>query len=402
VEAAGEYRGGASTAALVICIIIAVVGVGLAFVFYNKWDAQQNKIDEQGEQLTELGDQVKSLTAELEQWKGQSGFDTHQALTTALDVVPEAAPATAKRVLELLDDQAREARLLAQEMEGNYQKAVEELKNLQQQLQQTVAAKDAEIQRVDEERAQTEVGYKQEIQKRDQQITQLQEVKRTAEDAAQQAQDQLEEVGVDFRRQLLRQEASVAQMREKLRVIQEKIQEPDGYMVAFDNESGYGTINLGRIDHVQNGMIFLVYSLGRGGQVLDKGRVQVRRVAERSSEVGIIESVPDRPVTRGDYVMSPLQAKTKPVFVIAGWFPPSLGYSVDELAFLVERWGGRVDKEVTLDTDYLVVGKIRAEGAEASPEAQKVAEQGLQAYNLARELAVRIVDVEDFLKLVQR
>ena len=48
------------------------------------------------------------------------------------------------------------------------------------------------------------------------------------------------------------------------------------------------------------------------------------------------------------------------------------------------------------------VRALRVEGEEASPEAQKRAKEGLEAYNLARELGVRILDVEDFVKLVRR
>jgi NAD-dependent DNA ligase len=112
--------------------------------------------------------------------------------------------------------------------------------------------------------------------------------------------------------------------------------------------------------------------------------------------------VPNRSIVKGDYVATALLAKKKPVFVIAGWFPPAPGYSQNELKALAERWGGEVAPEVTLDTDYLVVGKIRVEGEEASPDAQKQAAAGLAAYNLARELAVRILDAGDFVKLVQR
>jgi len=191
-------------------------------------------------------------------------------------------------------------------------------------------------------------------------------------------------------------------MQEKMQTVEGKVQSPNGYIVAFDDDTGFGTINLGKIDHVQPGMIFLVYNLGRGGEVVPKGRIQVRRVKEKSSVVGVIESVKNQPITKNDYVMTALLGRKKPVFVIAGWFPPALDYTAKELSFLVERWGGKTAEEVSLDTDYLVVGKIRAEGANASPEAKKRAQRGLEAYNLARELGVKVMNVEDFIKLVQR
>ena len=402
MEAAGEYRGGASTAALVICIIIAVVGVGLAFFFYNRWDAQLRQIEDQKQQIADLTEQFNSLRSEVDQWVSKSGFDTNGAMGTTVAAVPDVVPATAKRAMELLNTRARQAEQLAQETETKYQTASQELENLRQQLQQTQEAKDAEIQGLDDEKASLETDYKANVKELDDLVAQLRDEKRAAEDDGQEAKDLLEEATADFKRQELSLKGTLTQMQSKLRIIEEQAEEPDGYIVAFDNDTGFGSINLGAIDHVQPGMIFQVYNLGRGGEILPKGRVQVRRVEKKASVIGVIESVRNRPVTKGDYVMTALLAKKKPVFVIAGWFPPGLGYSPDELKFLVERWGGEVAPEVTLDTDYVVVGKVRVQEEEASPEAQKMAEDGLSAYNLARELAVRILDVEDFVKLVQR
>ena len=402
MEAAGEYRGGASTAALVICIIIAVVGVGLAFYFYNQSDAQKTTIEDQKGQIQDLDGQLKSLQTERGEWVAASGFDTVAAMETAVKAVPDAIPATAGRALEILSDQARQTVQLAQEIQTKYQTASQELENLRAQLQQTQETKDAEIGQLDQEKAALEADLKKQIVERDDLVAQLRDQKRAAEDEAQEAKDQLEEATIAFKSRELADKALMVQMQEKIQTIEGKVASPDGRIVAFDNDTGFGAINLGEIDHVQRGMIFLVYNQGRGGEVLPKGRVQVRRVEEKSSIVGIIESVENRPVTKNDYVMTALLGEKKPVFVIAGWFPPALDYTPRELTFLVERWGGKTAEAVSLDTDYLVVGKIRAEGEDASPEAKKRAEQGLEAYNLARELGVNVMDVEDFIKLVQR
>ena len=402
MEAAGEYRGGASTAALVICIIIAVVGVGLAFYFYNQSDAQKTTIEDQAGQIDDLEVQVSSLQTERSQWMASSGFDTVATMETAVGAVPDAIPATASRALEVLSDGARRAVQLAQEIETKYQTASQELENLRTQLQETQVTKDAEIGQLDQEKSTLEVDYKKQVKERDDLIAQLRDQKRAAEDEAQEAKDQLEEATIAFKSRELADKALMVQMQEKIRIVEEKAVSPDGYIVAFDNDTGFGTINLGEMDHVQPGMIFLVYNLGRGGEVVPKGRIQVRRVQGKSSIVGVIESVENRPVTKNDYVMTALLAKKKPVFVIAGWFPPALDYTARELTFLVERWDGETAEAVSLDTDYLVVGRIRADGEDPSAEAQKRAGQGLEAYNLARELGVNVMDVEDFIKLVQR
>jgi len=402
VEPAGEYRGGASTAALVICIIIAVVGVLLAFLFYSRWDEQLRTIQDQGQQLTELKDKVKSLEADVEQWRQKSGFDTAATIDTAVGAFPDVVPATAQRALELLGDRSTQATRLAQETETKYQTASQELDNLRKQLADTQAAKDAEIQKLQGEKSQMETTDKADIKTRDDLVAQLREEKRAAEDAAQKAKDELEEATAQFKSQDLAAKGRIAQMSDKLRIIEEQAQTPSGYIVDLDEGTGYGAINLGASEHVQPGMIFQVYNLGRGGVLVPKGRIIVRQVKANSSVVGVIESLPNRTIVKGDYVMTAFVGKKKPSFVIAGWFPPSLGYSRDELKVLAERWGGEVASDVTLDTDYLVVGKIRVQGEEASPDSQKSADEGLAAYNLARELAVRILDMNDFLKLVER
>ena len=406
MEPTGEYRGGGSTAALVICIIVGVVGLLGAFAFYSKWDDQQRTIQEQAQQVTELKDKVTSLEADLAQLREKTGFENGPTAEAAVAAIPDVVPATVKRANELLNDRAAQAARLAQETEAKYQTASLELENLRKQLQDTQETKDAEILKLTDEKTQMEVTDKTEIKNRDDLIAQLRTEKRAAEDAAQKAKDELEEAAAQFKSQDLAAKGRIAQMSEKLRIIEEKAESPDGYIVAMDSRSGYGSINLGAVDHVQPGMIFQVYNLGRGGDNIPrtelKGRIQVRQVERNSSVVSVIESLPNRAIVKGDYVMTALLAKKKPVFVIAGWFPPSLGYSQDELKALAERWGGEVAPEVTLDTDYLVVGKVRVEGEEASPEAAKEASEGLAAYNLARELAVHVLDAGDFVKLVQR
>jgi len=188
-------------------------------------------------------------------------------MAEALTPIPDLVPAKTKRALELLSERAHQAEQLAQTMDAQYQKAAGEAASLEQQLEQTKAAKDAEIQALGDEKANMEAGYKQQLKTRDDLVTQLRTEKRAAEDAAQEAKDQLAAATADFSRDKLAMEATVTQLREKVRIIEAKAEEPDGFIVAFDNKTGYGSVNLGRIDHVQTGMIFQVYRLGRGGQI---------------------------------------------------------------------------------------------------------------------------------------
>jgi len=398
-----EYRGGGGSKALFVMGLICLgAGFVVAYLFYDAYDEAQATIEEQTQQIQGLQSDKAALQQTVSDWQVQSGFDTTEAMKVRLEAIPGLTIVEAQQAIEELSDRARQEKARADDMTKNYETAAQELENLRQQLQDTMQAKDTEVKKRDEAQAQMEADYKAQLGKRDQLIASLRDEKRKLEDDLQDMHFKLEETTAELKKEVLDKEGQITQLRDKLRIVQEKIEEPDGYIVAFNNRTGYGTINLGSKDHVEPGLVFQVYSLGRGGEAVPKGRVQVRQVEEHSSVVGVIEEVPNDPIIKGDSVVNPLLAKKKPVVVIAGWFPPSLGYTADELKFLVERWGGKVSEEVSLDTDLLVVGRTRTEGPDVTPEAKAEAEQGLNAYNLARELAIRIYDVTDFLKLVRR
>ena len=102
-------------------------------------------------------------------------------------------------------------------------------------------------------------------------------------------------------------------------------------------------------------MRFKVFSLGASGLPRLKGEVEVRNVDKDSSKVGILSQVSERdPILVGDMVSNPLyDPNAKPVFVLCGEMDR---YSKEDMVRLIEENGGRVDRKVSPQTDFLVTG----------------------------------------------
>jgi hypothetical protein len=68
-------------------------------------------------------------------------------------------------------------------------------------------------------------------------------------------------------------------------------------------------INLGKKEQIQNGEKFTVVRVGKGGERIPKGELQVVRVDDLVSTAEILKSDPDDPVMRDDIVQR--QKKTE-------------------------------------------------------------------------------------------
>jgi len=124
-----------------------------------------------------------------------------------------------------------------------------------------------------------------------------------------------------------------------------------------------------------------------------------------------------RPVMLGDIVANLIWDSDKAnVFVVVGGFDLDGDgnidrYAGDKIKSLIEEWDGRVDDTVTIDTDFLVLGrapealrKPTFEEMEIDPMAMRKYEQSLQKLDhyeevlkLAKDLSIPIFNTERFL-----
>jgi hypothetical protein len=197
-------------------------------------------------------------------------------------------------------------------------------------------------------------------------------------------------------------------------------------------------LNIGYGDQVPLGMTFEIYdhttgvpapgtdetdtALGAGTvagvPTLPKGKasVEVVRLGEGQAECRIIRQTLGKPVVEGDLAANLVYDKnTKYNFVVFGNF--DLGQTgtarpqdAETVKRLITQWGGKLQNEVNVDTDFLILGKepevpAAEENEDPTHIAQReAAQKQLQAYNdlvaKAKDLHVPILNQNRFLYYV--
>ena len=166
-------------------------------------------------------------------------------------------------------------------------------------------------------------------------------------------------------RQLQRKDSEISTLHILVKKLQSKDRQlltladahPDGKLVHVSNDLGKGWVNIGRKNHLKNGLIFRVYRPIKGGKKMFKGRVEVRQVDELSAEVRVIEEVEPlrNPIAAGDLITSPFyDQKEEPIFVFAGTKLTSQEMTEDFLRAKLSGYGVLVKGNVDINTSYLV------------------------------------------------
>ena len=151
--------------------------------------------------------------------------------------------------------------------------------------------------------------------------------------------------------------------------------EPDGEIVHADQKLGRAWINIGQKDKVRRGTAFEVFQYVKGGARKIKGHIEVKSLEDETAQVAILDQADDAdPIVKGDYIASPFYDKSKTMhFVFVGEKLTNDRYGMEELVRRIEESGGRVDKSVTIDTDFIVA----IENAEQSDEFTKGVQFGV-------------------------
>jgi len=138
----------------------------------------------------------------------------------------------------------------------------------------------------------------------------------------------------------------------------------DGEIILIDDAAQVVHLNIGTDQHVYRGLTFTVYD--RSGSVPKDGKgkaeIEVFDVADTYCAARITESDAKKPVLMGDIAANLIWHSDKSnVFVIAGDFDLDKDGNIDENATgriksLIEKWGGKVVDNISIDTDFLVLG----------------------------------------------
>ena len=145
----------------------------------------------------------------------------------------------------------------------------------------------------------------------------------------------------------------------------------DGRIERVDRAVNEVILSVGRQDKLVLGMTFAVYTSPTdirpddvtGEYPKGKAVIEVIRIEDAFSRARIVESSDGNPIIRGDVIANAVYDPSKTYkFVVEGLFDTNgdglaTRYERDELAALIERWGGTIVDEVTGDLDFLVLGQ---------------------------------------------
>jgi hypothetical protein len=217
--------------------------------------------------------------------------------------------------------------------------------------------------------------------------------------------------------QLLKTEAELTTAEERIKRAQEKLHalvpspdseiaayKPDGKIILIDDAAKIVHLNIGSDDHVYRGLTFWVYEknmpIPKDGK--GKAEIEVFNVGKNISIARIISPNPRRPILVDDIVANLIWDSDKTnVFVVAGEFDLNGDGNIDDEAAdkikaLIEKWGGKVADEISIDTDFLVLGttptvlkKPTFEQMEVDPMAMEKYEASLKKLTSYKEIQAR-------------
>jgi hypothetical protein len=196
---------------------------------------------------------------------------------------------------------------------------------------------------------------------------------------------------------------------------------PDARIVSIDSKNKVVYLDIGNKDHVYRGLTFSVYDRnlpipedGKG-----KAEIEIFKIEENVSAAKINDSSRMNPITPADIVANLIwDSKTSNRFIVAGNFDIDGNGAIDsdgleKIVRLVRRWGGRIVDEVTIETDFVVLGtrpfslsRPTTEQIEIDPTVERKYEASLELGrrydkigSQARTLSVPVINQQKFLHL---
>ncbi len=169
---------------------------------------------------------------------------------------------------------------------------------------------------------------------------------------------------------------------------------PDGKILSIDNNTKTVIINLGSNNHVYRGLTFSVYDKGAyiGNENQSKAEIEIFDIGDNYSSARIVKSEIDRPILLNDTIANLIwDSKQVNEFVIAGDFDLDKNGSIDadataKIAAIIERWGGKVVDNISINTDFLILGtKPNIPEQMPSMDDQRIDPTALQRYNKSLE-----------------
>jgi hypothetical protein len=178
---------------------------------------------------------------------------------------------------------------------------------------------------------------------------------------------------------------------------------PDGKIILIDDQAKVVHLNIGIDDHVYQGLTLTVYDRGTSVPEDGKGKaeIEVFDVAKTYSAARITKSELIKPILQGDIVANLIWDTDRTnVFVIAGDFDldndNQIDYNgADKIKTLIEKWGGRVDNALSIDTNFLVLGKQPQVLQKPTVEEVDIDPRAMEVYNASLQRLDRYNGLRD-------
>ncbi len=261
----------------------------------------------------------------------------------------------------------------------------QEMENLRQQYQKvqndfTLASQQALVR--EEKLRQEALLYQQnavEVQARYDELKKMMEM--SSDQQIQTLRNRLEEEQAKLRQkqlELIETQEKLARVETDLRSAMEKIEgikprpnvaaaafKPDARILQIDFQNGVLYLNVGMEDHVYRGLTFAVYDrnapLPEDGK--GKAEIEVFQVSPNVSAARILRSSVKNPIVLDDIIANLIwDPKTSNRFYVAGDFdidgvgsPQPEG--AERIREMILRWGGTIDTEITVNTDFIIMGE---------------------------------------------
>ncbi|MBN1123391.1 MAG: hypothetical protein JXA82_00190 [Sedimentisphaerales bacterium] len=214
---------------------------------------------------------------------------------------------------------------------------------------------------------------------------------RSTEEQVQNVMDRLEQAQTQISEKTAQLQAMQAQLDDTEKQLQEalgKLNEwlkynkevaalkPDAKIVRIDDQMGVVYLNIGSDDHVYAGLTFGVYD--RNAPLPDDGKgkaeIEVFDVSNKVSIARINRSTKNNPIVPEDVVANLVwDSQTSNKFMVIGDFDFNRDGTIEKdgilrVKELIDRWGGQIVNEVTINTNFLIVGDVPVRMYEPTPE----------------------------------
>ncbi len=247
-------------------------------------------------------------------------------------------------------------------------------------FQNTINEKDSTISQKTKEYSDLQASAANREQELTAEVNTLKDNIRASEDALRQEQEARREEVAGLRSNLQSREQEVVKLKFRQSVRENPIG-PDGEILAVTSGQDVVVLNRGKDKHMMPGLSFEVYDYGKGSVQRPKGSIVVIEVGDNTSKARVMGLVnPMLPIVQGDLFESATYNPEEQMhFFLLGRFQK---YGKSDAAKRLAELGAIVDKEVSVDTDYLVMGL---------PETEEENLRDSDAYKRAVELGIRIL-----------